>query len=86
MSLLIQQAVTNHVLFDYVLADNWFGSKANMTFIHQDLKKHFIIGIKSNRCVALTKRDADSGQYQQVNTLEWNNGDAITVGQVLNLL
>ena len=29
--------------------------------------------------MALTKRDADSGQYQQVNTLEWNNGDAITV-------
>jgi hypothetical protein len=76
---LIQQAVSNHVLFDYVLADNWFGSKANMTFIHQDLQKHFIIGIKSNRCVALTKRDADNGQYQQVNTLEWNNGDAITV-------
>jgi len=24
---LIQQAVKNHVLFDYVLADNWFGSK-----------------------------------------------------------
>ena len=70
---LIQQAVSNHVLFDYVLADNWFGSKANMKFIHQDLKKQFIIGIKSNRCVALTKRDADSG------TLEWNNGDAITV-------
>ena len=76
---LIQQAVSNHVLFDYVLADNWFGSKANMAFIHQNLKKHFIIGIKSNRCVALIKRDADSGQYQQVNTLEWNNGDAITV-------
>ena len=76
---LIQQAVSNHILFDYVLADNWFGSKANMIFIHQDLKKHFIIGIKSNRCMALTKRDADSGQYQQVNSLEWSNGDAITV-------
>jgi hypothetical protein len=76
---LIQQAVNNHVLFDYVLADNWFGSKANMSFIHRDLKKHFIIGIKSNRCVALNKRDADSGQYQQVNTLEWNDGDCNTV-------
>ena len=76
---LIQQAVSNHILFDYVLADNWFGSKTNMAFIQHDLKKHFIIGIKSNRCVALTKRDADSSQYQQVNTLEWNNGDAITI-------
>ena len=50
-----------------------------MIFIQQELKKHFIIGIKSNRCVALTKQEADSGQYQQVNTLEWNEGDAITV-------
>ncbi len=56
---LIQQTVNNHVLFDYVLADNWFGSKANMSFIHQDLKKLFIFGIKSNRCVALTQHDAE---------------------------
>lgn len=76
---LLQQAVNNHVLFDYILSDNWFGSKANMTFIHQDLEKLFIIGIKSNRCVALTQHDADSGQYQQVNTLEWNDGATNTV-------
>jgi len=76
---LIQQAVKNHVLFDYVLADNWFGSKANINFIHQDIKKLFIIVIKSNRCVALSKKDADSGQYQQVNTLDWNNGASTTV-------
>lgn len=31
---LIQQACTNHVLFEWVLADNWFGLKANMAFIH----------------------------------------------------
>jgi hypothetical protein len=30
---LIQQACTNHVLFEWVLADNWFGSKDNMEFI-----------------------------------------------------
>jgi hypothetical protein len=76
---LIQQAIHNHVLFDYILADNWFGSKANMRFIHQDLQKLFIFGIKANRCVALTKQDAESGQYQQVNTLVWNDGAANTV-------
>jgi hypothetical protein len=27
---LIDQAITNKVMFDYVLADNWFGSKANI--------------------------------------------------------
>lgn len=76
---LVQQAVNNHIFFDYVLADNWFGSKANMTFIHQDLKKLFIVGIKANRCVAFTKHEAGSGQYQQVNTLVWNDGDINTV-------
>jgi hypothetical protein len=45
---LIDQAKKNEIQFDYVLADNWFGSKKNMEFIHYDMKKKFIIGIKSN--------------------------------------
>ena len=76
---LIQQAVNNHVLFDYVLADNWFGSKANMAFIHGTLKKSFIFGIQSNRCIAMTWQDAKSGQFQQVKSLDWNDGDCTAV-------
>ena len=75
---LIQQAAGNHVLFDYVLADNWFGSKQNMAFVH-DMKKSFIFGIKSNRCIAKTYQDAKSGQFQQVKSLDWNDGDCNTV-------
>jgi hypothetical protein len=37
-----------------VLADNWFGSKDNMVFIHDDLQKSFIFGIKANRTLALS--------------------------------
>lgn len=76
---LIQQAVDNHVLFEHVLADTWFGSKENMTFIHQDLGRSFILGIKSNRKVALTEKDAKSGQFQQVQSLDWKDGDCATV-------
>ena len=76
---LIQQAMNNPVLFDYVLADNWFGSKANMIFIHETLKKSFIFDIKSNRCIALTWQDARSGQFQQAQSLDWNDGDCNTV-------
>lgn len=76
---LILQAVTNQVLFEYVLADSWFGSKANMTFIHEALKKSFIMGIKSNRCVALTRHQAKSDQFQQVNSLNWKDSDCSTV-------
>jgi hypothetical protein len=72
---LIQQAVNNQVPFDYVLADNWFGSKANMQYIHNELNKTFILGIKSNRCVSLSAHQAKRGQFQQVNTLNWKDGD-----------
>lgn len=76
---LIQQAVTNQVPFDYILADNWFGAKANMVFIQNVLKKHFIFGIKSNRCIALSLEEAESGQFQQVKSLDWKDGDCATV-------
>lgn len=75
----IGQAVKNHVLFDYVLADNWFGSKENMAFIHEEQKKFFIFGIKSNRCIAMTLNDAKSGQFQQAKSLDWKDGEANTV-------
>lgn len=76
---LIAQAVKNNVLFDYVLADNWFCSKENMTFIQEKLQKFFIVGIKSNRCVAMTQYNAKSGQFQQANSLDWKDGDCNTV-------
>lgn len=76
---LIQQAANNHVLFDYILADNWFSSKANMAFIHNDLKKRFVFGLKSNRCIAKSLLGARSGQFQQVNSLDWKEGDCRTV-------
>jgi hypothetical protein len=71
---LIQQACNNHVLFEWVLADNWFGSKANMAFIHDELQKSFIFGIKSNRTLALSENDAKNGRHQQVRTLELEEG------------
>ena len=71
---LIQQACTNHVLFEWVLADNWFGSKDNMEFIHDDLQKSFIFGIKSNRTLVLSENDAKNGRYQQVKSLELEEG------------
>jgi hypothetical protein len=67
---LIQQACHNKVPFDYVLADNWYGSKANMDYLHSDLKKSFIIGIKSNRTLALSENDAKNGQFHSVKSLE----------------
>jgi hypothetical protein len=76
---LVQLAVDNQVLFQHILADSWFGSKANMNFIHHHLNKHFIFAIKSNRCVALSKKEASCGQFQRVDSLKWNDGVSCTV-------
>ncbi|AUH72170.1 transposase [Legionella sainthelensi] len=67
---LIDLAVNNKVLFEFVLADNWFGSKANMAYIHNDLNKLFIIGIKSNRTLALSENDAKNGRYTKIKDLD----------------
>ena len=67
---LIKQACDNQVLFLHILADNWFGSKENMEYIHNDLKKLFIFGIKSNRKLALSKEDAIQGKFQPAKSLE----------------
>jgi hypothetical protein len=73
---LITTCVKNNILFDYVLADNWFGSAENMEYIDNDMKKQFIIGIKSNRTVALSKADKISNQFQQVSSLEMEDGES----------
>ena len=38
--------------------------------IKDKLQKSFIIGIKSNRTLALSENDAKNGQYQQVSSFE----------------
>jgi len=72
---MIAQSINNGVKFDYVLADNWFGAKKNMEFIHYDMSKKFIIGIKSNRLIALSKEERKKGQYQNLNTLPFKDGE-----------
>jgi hypothetical protein len=76
---LIGQCHKNQVLFEHVLADNWFGAKENLDYIHHDLGKYFIIGLKSNRTVALSENDKTSGKFQQVKALEMEDGQSKTV-------
>jgi DDE superfamily endonuclease len=71
----IQQALTNNVKFEYVLADVWFGAKKNMEFIQYDMNKKFIFGIKANRLIALSEQEAKKGQYQNLNTLPIKDGE-----------
>lgn len=58
---LAAQAVKNQIPFRYVLADTWYASVENMRLIRIDLKKHFIMPLKDNRKVALSKQDHKRG-------------------------
>lgn len=56
--------------FKYVLADSWFSSSENMSFITQQCHSNFIIALKSNRVVALSKEDKEKGIYQRIESLK----------------
>jgi hypothetical protein len=62
----------NHLKWRYVLADSWFSSSENMRFIHESLKKHFILALKSNRLIALSLADKQQGRYVRIDELKWS--------------
>jgi len=67
---LLKQAVRNQISFKYVLNDVWFASADNMMFVKHDLKKHFVMPLKSNRKVALSLADKRHGRFVSVDTLD----------------
>jgi hypothetical protein len=66
---MLNQAIQNQVKFEYVLGDIWFSSISNMRHIHSK-KKTFIMPLKSNRLVAMSKKEKFKGNFQAVSSLE----------------
>jgi len=69
----------NKVKFKYVLWDTWFSSKENFSCVHHNLQKYFIGALKSNRKVALSKRDKLEGKFVKVSELELQTNRSYTV-------
>lgn len=59
-----------NIEFKYVLTDSWFSSAENMGFVTKECKADFIMAIKSNRVVALSKEDKLKGNYVRIDSLE----------------
>jgi DDE superfamily endonuclease len=55
--------------FDYVVADSWYSSFENMELVKKTLNSNFIIALKSNRLVALSKAGKESGKYVNIESL-----------------
>src|SRR4051794_7570276 len=54
---------TSRLRFKYVLGDSWFACADNRKLIVKDCERDFIMALKENRKLALSKEDKLSGQY-----------------------
>ena len=63
---MLQNCVQNRIPFRYVLNDIWFASAENMRYIKDELGKEFIMGLKSNRKIALSRQEKQQGSLSQI--------------------
>ncbi len=69
----------NGLKFKYVLWDTWFSSKENLDFVHHQLQKKFVVALKSNRTVALSKEEKLKGKFQKIEELDLQSNQTYKV-------
>ena len=62
------QTAQQQVAYRYLLADSWYASAENMTFV-LGLNHHFIFALESSRTVALSEDARKQGQFKSLDTL-----------------
>ena len=67
---MVKSCVKNNIQFKYVLNDVWYASCENMKLVKKELKKEFIMPLKQNRKVSLSKKDKLNGNYVTVRELK----------------
>ena len=60
----------NKLSYAYLVWDSWFSSKENLIFVHNELQKKFVVAFKSNRLVALSLENKQTGQFQRIDSLD----------------
>jgi hypothetical protein len=76
---LLKEAELHQIKYKYVLNDSWFCSAENIVFIHEDLKKHFVMPIKENRNIALSEKDKKNGVYIKLNSIDLSDNKLVEV-------
>jgi DDE superfamily endonuclease len=61
----------NQLKYRYVLADSWFSAQQNLAFVREELGKHFVVALKSNRTLALALEDKKQGRFTRIDQLAW---------------
>jgi len=67
---MLNQIIKNKVQFKYIINDVWYAAAANMVHIKKKLEKEFIMPIKTNRKIALSRKDKIYEKYVTVSSLE----------------
>lgn len=67
---MLNQIIKNKVQFKYVINDVWYSSADNMVHIKKKLEKEFIMPIKTNRKIAMSRKDKIYKKYVTINSLE----------------
>lgn len=71
--------VHNKIKCRWVLADSYFSGNDNLEFIKLKLKKDFVMPLKTNRLVSVSKPKRRKGTFQRVDTLEIKEETAVTI-------
>lgn len=71
---MLKVCIKNNIKFKYVLNDVWYASSENMMYVKTEAKKDFIMPIKTNRKIALSKQEKLNGKYVTVSELELKEG------------
>ena len=67
------------MLFRFVLNDVWYASADNMRLVKGELKREFIMPLKTNRKVALSEVDKRGGRYVRVGEVPLEVGEVRVV-------
>ena len=67
----------NQLQYRYVLADSWFSAKENLDCIRQELDRHFIVALKSNRTAALSYAEKLQGHFSRIDSLDLPERQAV---------
>lgn len=65
--------------YQYVLFDRWFSASETLNFIVENIKKHFICAIKSNRQVAMSKKDKQDGRFIPISDIDYSLQEPVQV-------
>jgi len=71
---MLKVCIKNNIKFKYVLNDVWFASNENMMYVKKEKGKDFVMPIKTNRKIALSKKDKLNGKYVTVSEFELKEG------------